>query len=633
MVSPGHQIRLNTAVSVAFAAAFVLSLLVTGVWTWQHVDRDAHVEHAAQMKQTTEYFATSVAMPFWQFDESSIKFLLDAGKKLEGVKRIRLVDSKGTTKYEVMNSDSRDELQKYIFASEPIRIPDNVGQVKDIGSVQFTYYPPNLLQKELRSFVVLMATQGVLLFMCGLIVFFALRRVVVAPISRMKERAARLSEVESSALTYESVPEQIVEFEELRAQFNHASSQINDLVKKLRESNTSLLDLNMDLERQVEERAAARTRFLATVSHEIRTPLNGIIGASDVLDGTTLNQDQMETLSIIKSSASALRTIVDEILEFTVGRRDGAEVTIKEVSVQRVVTEIFNRLDNSKPNRGVTGRLVVDQKIPMSVLSDEGHIRRIVLNILGNAFKFTQRGSVSFVVLWHQDDKGDSLEFSVTDTGIGMSEDFAKKVGAPFSQEDQSITRVYGGVGIGLATVRQLVSHLRGELQIDSKKGVGTKISVIIPVNRNNETGHSQKGLGKLPVPGAVTTKGMRVLVAEDNEVNIKVIVKLLERLGCDIEVARNGREVLEIIQGDPSFTVILMDIQMPVMDGITAAREIYLDRMINPKPLIYAVTANVASDIERQIKASGMQGVIEKPISLAALSALFAEINGKKAS
>jgi len=387
------------------------------------------------------------------------------------------------------------------------------------------------------------------------------------------------------------------------------------------------LSAQIDTIRAERERADAASRvksqFLANVSHEIRTPMNGVLGMLQLLERTHLDSDQQEYVSTIRASGDGLLTLINDLLDYSkieAGRLDLEEMAF---DVTQTVQSVVRLLRPAATERGLRLVCRIADEVPTSVLGDPGRLRQVLTNLLGNALKFTRAGCVDLNLGWVRE-KGDriAVRFEVRDTGIGIRPEHLGKLFEPFHQGDASTTRKFGGTGLGLSISRRLVELMGGDLEVESEVGEGTVFkfevlfrradpaAVVGPVEETPARHEAEIELAKrLPA---------RILLAEDNLINRKVAVKILERFGYDVEIAENGKQAVDRV-ANQSFDLVLMDMQMPEMDGLEATRKIRASDA-QPRPRIVALTANASTEDRDACAAAGMDDFLSKPFTVHAL-------------
>lgn len=367
-----------------------------------------------------------------------------------------------------------------------------------------------------------------------------------------------------------------------------------------------------------EEANSAKSLFLAKMSHEVRTPMNAVIGMIDLTLETKLNDEQRENLKVAKDAADNLLGLLNDILDLS--KAEAGKITIEkiELNVHDLIKNVCRGLAILASRKQIDLLWNIDERIPKYLLGDPVRLRQVVINLINNAIKFTHKGYVRVKVeLVGIKDKHCELLFMVQDSGIGIPPDKHESIFDLFSQADDHTTRKYGGTGLGLAICKKLVEMMDGRIWVESKPNEGSafKFNILFDVASDQPLiTSSQTSSGA--VPGRPSSSGLRILVAEDNHVNQKIILKMLEKKGWSATTVVNGREVLEHLNRQ-SYDIILMDDQMPEMSGIEATRLIRAEeQQTGNHVLIIAMTANaMAGDKEFYIK-QGMDGYVSKPIN-----------------
>ncbi len=384
---------------------------------------------------------------------------------------------------------------------------------------------------------------------------------------------------------------------------------------KAREQEVSRLvaQRTAELERakiEAEQTTRAKTDFLANMSHEIRTPLNAVLGASDLFDATSLTADQREYLDLIRSSGDALLSLLNDILDLSKIEAGKMQLSLGPCDVRLLGSRIVDLLGVTARRKKLQLTFDCTPEVPQWVMIDEARLRQVLINLIGNAIKFTHRGAVHVVV--HAEGVN-RLRFSVIDSGIGLSEEQLGRLFQAFSQADTSTSRRYGGTGLGLAISDRLVSLMGGHFDVSSALGQGSRFSFEInavpcapPVVK--------------PAPTDALPK-LNVLLVDDNSINLRVSTDLLTHLGMTVVPARSGEEALAII-AQSRFDLVLMDLQMPGMDGLATTRLLF--ERVKERPMVVALTANALEEDRQACLQAGMRDYLTKPVRKDAFARLI---------
>ena len=396
----------------------------------------------------------------------------------------------------------------------------------------------------------------------------------------------------------------------LGAAFNAMSRTIAERIQEL----TAARDEQARLARAAESAARAKSTFLATMSHEIRTPMHGIIGMTELLLGTELNSEQREHLGWIKSSGENLMHVLNDVLDYSkinAGQFSLEQIPFSPKSLLDGIVALYTPIANGKNLRL---QWLAEGALPQTLQGDPVRIQQILNNLVSNAIKFTAIGAVTIRVKATGEGPQVQLECCVEDTGIGIPQDKHNTIFAPFIQAESSTTRNYGGTGLGLSIVDRLVKLMHGSIDLESQAGAGARFRVTLPLRLAEQSA----AFGRTPLApeAAERLRGKRILVAEDTPVNQKIAERLLSRLGCLVAVANNGCDALTAILDGPGFDLVLMDMQMPMMDGLEATRALRAHEAEHGKtPLtIIALTANALPEDKEACLEAGMNDFIAKP-------------------
>jgi signal transduction histidine kinase/CheY-like chemotaxis protein len=367
----------------------------------------------------------------------------------------------------------------------------------------------------------------------------------------------------------------------------------------------------------------AKTLFLANMSHEIRTPMNGVLGLSQLLLTRSLPEREHTYIETIASSASALLTVMDDVLDIARLSHGAVDINVRSTDIAVELESVVEMLAPIAIERGLQLSCRLDSKLPTCCEVDIHRLRQVLMKLVTNALKFTQSGSVTLAgaLAWREDDRA-GLRFSVSDTGIGIAQTDLETLFEPFRQVDNSHTRQQQGAGLGLAIADQIVELLGGTISVESAPGKGSTFTVEIPVVL---TGMDQQALADDSVEaGDSEFAGVRLLVVDDDATNRFVISEALELLDIVHDTASNGREAIAAVQ-QRDYHLVLMDVQMPDMDGMTATRAIRaMDDVRKTAVPIVALTAHVMEQHRYQCLAAGMNDFATKPIELEQLQAVL---------
>ena len=451
------------------------------------------------------------------------------------------------------------------------------------------------------------------------------RAVIALPLTRFSSQVKALGGVQTKQRTIDLGQVRIAEIQTLQDGFNNLLVQIDESQQQIRQA-------NLELEQRVEERTkqlvqakvaaeeASRVKgdFLANMSHEIRTPMNSIIGFSDLLAALPMGQEQKDYVDTIRGSAGSLLGIINDILDFSKIESGKMEFESIPFSLSELVAEVTRSAKLRADRKGIDFRCTIESGAPELLLGDPLRTQQVLRNLAGNAVKFTKEGGVELLVRCETEGRLKRIRFYVQDTGIGLSQEDQVKVFQAFSQVDTSITRRFGGTGLGLSISNDLARLMGGRIGVRSELGRGSIFWLDLPLTTPQQvtvvdsTASTNPSPAEPPVP-AKPLADSQLLLVDDNSLNLLVARKILEKAGAQVTTAADGQEaVAKAEAGD--FDLVLMDVQMPIMDGYEATAALRSQARFGTLPII-AVTAHAMASAREDCLRAGMSDYLTKPL------------------
>jgi len=512
---------------------------------------------------------------------------------------------------------------------------------RPLGSVYLLSDLAEMRSRLLRSVATILVVLGVSALFAFLLASW-LQKLISGPVTHLVHTAKAVTQSQDFAirahkdtddelgLLTDSFNEMLSEIQRRDRDLQHhregLEEQVSQRTAELQRVNAELI-LSRD---KAEEGNRAKSEFLANMSHEIRTPMNGITGMTELALGTDLTAEQRDYLNTVKSSTDSLLTVVNDILDFSKIEAGKLDLDMVSFRLRARIEDTVKLVAVPARRKGLSVRCVIGPDVPEFVVGDPIRLGQILLNLTGNSIKFTEHGEVAVEVsvLALEADQV-AVEFAVRDTGIGIPLDKQQTIFEAFSQADGSMTRRFGGTGLGLTISARLVAMMGGTLRVESRPGHGSCFRFTAHMQVDNRQVSPEPAAA--PAMAAQPPHALRILLAEDNAVNRKLAVRILEKHGHRVTVAANGLEAMDALVGD-QFDAILMDVQMPEMNGLEAAAAIRRNERGTGRHVpIIAMTAHAMKGDREQCLQSGMDDYLSKPIRPQELLAMLSLTVGRR--
>jgi signal transduction histidine kinase/CheY-like chemotaxis protein len=384
----------------------------------------------------------------------------------------------------------------------------------------------------------------------------------------------------------------------------------------------------LEEKKRADDASDAKGRFLATMSHEIRTPLNGVIGLSRLLEAMEVPAEAGEMVRMIRSSSDALLSVINDVLDFSKVEAGKMELEVAPFNFHLCLQHSLGLFRAAAAEKSLHLKCDLAPELPLWVAGDQTRLRQVIMNLVSNSLKFTSSGEVALTArVEREDEMSYSIALEVRDTGIGIAPDQLARLFSSFNQADASISRRYGGTGLGLAISKRLVEMMGGTIVVESKPGVGTKFRFTVLMGHAQEPAAVEAAVRNVSSPSVVAGGLLKVLVAEDNVVNQKVALMLLKKLGVTADLAADGAKAIAAAL-NKHYDLVLMDVQMPEVDGLAATREIRSRLPLDRQPVIFGLTAHATTEYRDICLNAGMNGYLTKPLDSEKLRELIEDLS-----
>ncbi len=620
---------LQTKLAILVVGASTLVLLLFSALDYISVRHAKYneLEHYTQL--LTERTARILLRPVWNVDIRAVESIILSELDDKRIHAIFVLEDDGRTVFFGLRQDGTrltsipsTDTKDMLIHSQELRMNEQY-----VGSV-LVLVTSEYVRNELFEQVIATSLRSIALVaaLCA-IILFTVRRVVIRPVQRLSDTTRMITEDKLYAVRAEKphddeIGSLIDSFNEMLERIEARDQMLTNRRKHL-EALVSERTIELDdARKRAEEASKAKSEFVANMSHELRTPMNAIIGMVDITERTQLSVKQQEYLKIIKTSSKSLLHIVNDILDFSKIEANRLELEIIPFDLRKLLDEVTDLFGDRVADKGVELVADMDANVPASLLGDPLRLKQVLINLVTNAFKFTEQGEVYMAIsLLAQDGDTARLAFSVRDTGIGIKADRLEHLFDMFTQADGSTTRKYGGTGLGLAIAKELVNLMGGDIVVQSEVGKGSTFSFSIQMQLAAQQEESQY---LLPAP----VRGKRVLLVEDNISNRTVIEKMLTSMGMLCDSLDDGAAAFAALKdGAEEYGLLLLDWRLPGMDGLQIVERLQQQKITLP-PVMLMTAFGREAEVSRA-EALGIGAFLLKPVKIASLHRVILETFG----
>lgn len=624
--------RTSLSQKILFAALFISALI--GVITSSiQISSQYETERLNQEESVLRSFSSSqpsLVDSMWSLDRSRIKPILDGMTQSKFISYVTL---------EYSSNQGREFDKSGMLPEHSWSKKFNLSKEDTHLGILTIHSNKDLIESNARKMVApILINNLVAMIVLALFLYLFLKIIVSEPLEKIAHYLHNLDPLRSEPLTIKRPGGDFFNSDEitsLSTKINHMRNRIKDDHEHLEDTvkeRTKELELAKE---KAEKNEKVKSEFLANMSHEIRTPLNGVSGMVDYLLQTQgLSEEHKDGLETIKSASSALLTVINDILDYSKLESGKYQIEIKSLDLRQLARQISNLFSSKIDSHNIEFKIHISENVPTSILSDESRIRQIISNLLSNAIKFTKEGYIHLNIIAEETSKNrTNISISIVDSGIGISEDTQQKLFSAFTQADSSTQRKFGGTGLGLSISKSLAILLGGDIELSSEVGKGSNFTFKFECEKGNEILSIIEDEDSKLNSAYSKVYPLSILLAEDNKINQKIASKFLGKMGYEFDIANNGQEAVNAVK-QKHYDLILMDIQMPILDGISATKEIRKFASEQTTQIV-ALTANAFQDDTDACFEAGMNGFIPKPIEIKVLKEELkrASLSLKKAS